>query len=303
MQSRYLDSTVVGAVPTFGGISGMDRMANGTYVFLSTDVGRYGPARFFTGTVPFNSAVGFLGQPSITGGGTVLGPGILPMLPGSAQFEGIRRLSSGYVVASCGAHEFVRVIGDLGNQVRDLPLPRAYVPAAKTGLSGQLGLTGVAVAAGDRISTLTAGGLKQDPPHSARLLTWAGRGTSEYVYRTDGDKVAADVLSVNNTDYLVLERGRGRVTRIYWTTTRGAQPVTGAMKLRGTETAMPKRLIFSTDPLVDLPTGNMSGLSWGNWLADLPWLNYRSRVLFIVSNNAFAGPTRIHAIEIRFPKH
>lgn len=303
VNSRFLDSTVINAVPTFGGISGMDRTGNGTYVFLSTDVGRFGPARFFTGTVPFNSAVGFLGQPSITGGGTVLRPGVLPMLPGSAQFEGIRRLSSGYVVVSGGAHQFVQTIGDLGNQIRDLPLPPAYRPSAKSGLVGQRGLTGVAVAPGDRISVLTAGGLEQDPPNAARLLTWAGRGTSEFVYRTDPDKVAADVLTVNNTDYLVLERGRGRVTRIYWTTTRGAQPVTGVARLNGRERAMPKRQIFTTDPLVALDTGNMSGLSWGNWLPDRPWLAYRSRVLFVVANNAFAGPTRIHALEIRFPKN
>lgn len=301
---RYVDTTDIAGVPTFGGISGMDATGDNGYVMISTDVGRFGPARFYHVTVPFISSIssaGFAGGPSINGGGTVFGPGLMPMAPGSAQFEGIRRLSSGYVVVSGGDHEFVRVIGDMGNDVRDLPLPAAYRTTPKTGLAGQRGLTGVAVF-GDRISVITAGGLKQDPAHAARLLTWAGRGTSEYVYRTDGDEVAADVLAINSTDYLVLERGAGRITRIYWTTTRGAQPVTGKARLSGSETPMPKKLIFSTEPLVNLAAGNMAGMSWGNWYPDRPWLTYRARALFIVTNNGFAGPTRIHALEVRFPK-
>ncbi|MFW0783085.1 esterase-like activity of phytase family protein [Gordonia sp. CPCC 206044] len=301
--SRYVDSTVVGnGVPTFGGISGMDRIGNGQYVMISTDVGRFGPARTYGARIGFVSSNGFSGPAGINALGTVFGQANLPILPGGAQFEGIRRLGGGYVVASGGVQQFVRVVGPIGNHVRDLALPAAYRVTPKTGLNGQRGLTGVAVGPGDRISAITAAGLRQDPRTSARLITWAGRGTSEYVYRTDRDKVAADVLSVNNTDFLVLERGQGRVTRIYWTTTRGAQSVTGKQRLGGGEKAMPKREIFSTAPLPRLAAGNMSGLAWGNWVPDRPWLTYRARTLFVVTNNAFSGPTRVHALEVRFPK-
>ncbi|AZG46360.1 esterase-like activity of phytase family protein [Gordonia insulae] len=298
----YRDSSVINGVPTFGAISGIDRTDNGDYALISTDVGRQGPARVYTAKIPFMSTTGFLGAGSVNGGGPILGPYNLPPLPGQAQFEGIRRIGADYVVASGGANQFVRQIGKFGNYIRDLGLPSAYRPTAKTGLNGQRGFTGVAVGPGGRISAITAGGLKQDPATSARLLTWAGRGTSEHVYRTDGDKVAADVLSVNNTDFLVLERGKGRIGRVYWTTTRGAQSVTGAQRLTGREKAMPKKLIFSTAPLPRLDTGNMSGLGWGNWIPDRPWLTYRARTLFIVSNNAFAGPTRVHALEVHLPK-
>lgn len=301
--SFYRDSTTISGLPSFGGISGIDRTGNGTYALISTDVGRFGPARYYNATIPFSSTTGVASQGRITGGGTILGPGNLPILPGGAQFEGLRRLGGGYVVAGGGNQQFVRVVGGLGNHLRDLPLPAAYRSSAKSGLNGQRGLTGVAVAPGDRVSAITAGGLKQDPRSSARLLTWAGRGTSEHVYRTDGDKVAADVLAVNNTDYLVLERGKGRTARIYWTTTRGAQSVTGKQKLSGREAAMPKKSIFSTEPLTGLVAGNMSGLAWGNWFPDHPWMTYRARALYIVTNDAFSGPTRVHVLEVRLPKH
>ncbi len=327
--SFYTDSTTIGRlIPTFGAISGIDRTGSGQYVLVSTDVGRLGPARFYTATIPYNSVTGFAGGPAadsgspfvgfgssnietgssmlagpaVAGGGTILGPGNLPMLPGAAQFEGIRAVGNDYVVASGGANQFVRVLGRNGSYLRDLPLPSAYRVTSKTGLNGQLGLTGVAVGPGDRISAITAGGLKQDPRTSARLITWAGRGTSEYVYRTDRDKVAADVLSVNNTDFLVLERGKGRVTRIYWTTTRGAQPVSGKKKLAGTEKVMLKRPVFSTAPLHDLNAGNMSGLAWGDWIPGSRGQKYRARTLFVVTNDVFAGPTRIHSLEVQFPK-
>ena len=297
----YRDSTIIGAVPTFGAISGLDRTGNGTYVLISTDVGRQGPARTYNATIPFTSNLGFTGGGRVTGGGTVFAPYNLPILPGGAQFEGIRRLGDGYVVASGGANPFVRVTGPIGNHVRDLPLPSAYRVSGKSGLNGQRGFTGVAVSPGDRVSAITAGGLKQDARTSARLITWAGRGTSEYVYRTDGDKVAADVLAVNNTDYLVLERGNGRAARIYWTTTRGATPVTGKKELSGREKSMPKKRIFSTAPLTRLAAGNMSGLAWGNWLPATPSKGYRSRILYIVTNDMFAGPTRVHGLEVHLP--
>ncbi|MEE4022209.1 esterase-like activity of phytase family protein [Gordonia sp. PKS22-38] len=298
----YRDSTIVGAVPTFGGISGLDRTGNGTYVLISTDVGRFGPARTYNAHIPFLSSEGFTAGGRITGAGTVFGPNNLPILPGGAQFEGIRRVGDGFVVAGGGNHQFVRLTGPIGNHVRDLPLPAAYRVTPKSGLNGQRGLTGVAVAPGDRISAITAGGLKQDRSNSARLITWAGRGTSEHVYRTDRGNVAADVIAVNNTDYLVLERGNGRAARIYWTTTSGATPVGGKQKLSGRETPMRKKQIFSTAPLPRLVAGNMSGLAWGNWLPERSSDQYRARVLYVVTNDMFAGPTRVHGLEVHLPK-
>ncbi|GAA1482039.1 hypothetical protein GCM10009624_24790 [Gordonia sinesedis] len=299
--ARYVDTATVPWVPTFGGISGIDRTGNGTYTMISTDVGRAGPGRFYTARIGYSPTAGAVATPAITGGGPILGPGNLPPLPGSAQFEGIRKFGGGYVVAGGGANQFVRVLGGFGTYTRDLGLPAAWRPSRTSGLAGQRGLTGVAVAPSGKISAITAGGLRQDAPKSARLISF-GRPNTEYVYRTDADKVAADVLAVNDTDFLVLERGPGRVTRIYWTTTRGADQVGGRAKLSGREKAMSKTQIFSTAPLPRLTTGNMSGIAWGNWLPDRPWLTTRGRALFVVTNDAFAGPTRVHALEVQFPK-
>lgn len=302
--ARYTDTGFVNGVPTFGAISGIDRIGANRFAMISTDVGRGGPARFFTSQFNYTSGVaGFTSNPGVDGGGVLLGPGNIPPLPGSAQYEGIRATSSGYVVVSGGDHQFVRLQGSgpVATFTRDLGLPAAWRPAKKSGLAGQRGLTGVAVGPRGQISVITAGGLRQDPATSARLLTF-GKTNSEFVYRTDPQKSVADVLAVNNTDFLVLERGKGRSTAIYWATTRGADQVGGRATLSGAEKAMPKRSIFTTDATPRLATGNMSSMAWGNWQPDLPWQDYRVRTLFVVTNNAFAGPTRVHSFEVQLPR-
>ena len=65
---------------------------------------------------------------------------------------------------------------------------------------------------------------------------------------------------------------------------------------------MPKQSIFNTDGTPRLATGNMSAMAWGNWQPDLPWQNFRTRTLFVVTNNAFAGPTRVHSFEVQLPR-
>ncbi|GAC67213.1 esterase-like activity of phytase family protein [Gordonia soli] len=303
--ARYLNSVDVTPLipaPLFGAISGIDSVGGGNYSLISTDVGRMGPARYYTARVPVDQGGQISGAPFFNGGGTVLGPGNIPVLPGGAQFEGIRKLGADYVVVSGGANQFVRVIGALGTFQRDLPLPRAYQAGRTTGLNGQRGLTGVAVGPRGQVSVLTAGGLKQDPGRSARLLTFGKRGTTEFVYRTDADKVAANVIAVNSTDYLVVERGKGRITRIYWTSTRGATNVAGKAKLSGAETPMIKKSVFSSAPVPRLAIGNVSGMAWGPWLPDTPWAKTRSRSLMLVTNDGFNGPTRLHALEFVTPK-
>ena len=302
--ARYTDTAYINGVPTFGAISGIDRIGANRFAMISTDVGRGGPARFFTSQFSYTSGVaGFTSNPGIDGGGVLLGPGNIPPLPGSAQYEGIRSTSGGYVVVSGGDHQFVRLqsAGPVGTYIRDLGLPAAWRPSKKSGLAGQRGLTGVAVGPRGQISVITAGGLRQDPATSARLLTF-GKTNSEFVYRTDPGKSAADVIAVNNTDFLVLERGKGRSTAIYWATTRGADQVGGRANLSGAEKAVPKQSIFNTDGTPRLATGNMSAMAWGNWQPDLPWQNFRTRTLFVVTNNAFAGPTRVHSFEVQLPR-
>ncbi|SDU74385.1 esterase-like activity of phytase family protein [Gordonia westfalica] len=299
VSAYYTDTTTLGDfVPQFNRITGLDRTGNGQYTLIAEDVL---PARFYTARIGYSSeTASFVGRPGVNGAGTVLGPWFLPLLPGGAQFEGIRKSNGGYTVVSGGNNQFVRQIGSLGQFVRDLPLPAAWRPTSKSGVAGQRGLTGLAVGPTGQVSVLTAGGLKQDGRTSARLLTF-GKADREFVYRTDANKVAADVLAVNATDFLVLERGAGKLTNIFWTTTRGADSVTGKKKLSGKEKAMTKRRIFSTTGTPRLVTGDMSGLAWGNWHPDAPYAKTRSRTLLIVSQNA-GSPTRIHSFEVQLPK-
>ena len=85
--ARYTDTAYVSGVPTFGAISGIDRIGANRFAMISTDVGRGGPARFFTSQFSYTSgAAGFTSNPGIDGGGVLLGPGNIPPLPGSAQY-------------------------------------------------------------------------------------------------------------------------------------------------------------------------------------------------------------------------
>ncbi|WP_439030490.1 esterase-like activity of phytase family protein [Gordonia terrae] len=295
----FTDSTTIGdGLPTVNRIAGLDRTGNGSYVMISEDVL---PARFFTANIGYTSVTAaFTGRPRINGGGTVLGPWFLPMLPGQAQFEGIRKTGGGYTVVSGGNHQFIRQIGPIGQVLRDLPLPGHWRPASKSGVVGRRGLTGLAVGPQGQISVLTAGGLRQDAARSARLLTF-GKTNREFVYRPDANKVAADVLAINSTDFLVLERGPGTLANIFWTTTRGATSVTNKKKLSGREKSMTKRRIFSTTATPHLLTGNISGLAWGNWHPEDPFAKNRTRTLIAVSENV-GSPNRLHSFEVQLPK-
>ncbi|MDL9935152.1 esterase-like activity of phytase family protein [Gordonia sp. ABSL1-1] len=301
----YLNSIDVPAVTPapfrFGGFTGLDAIGGGRYVAISGDLGLAGPGRFFTASIPFAQSL-LNGLPKLVGANPILGPGFMMTPPGSARFEGIRKTSRGYVVVSGGDRPFVREISGAGAMIGERPLPRAYLPGRNSGLDPQRSLAGVAVGPTGRISVLTAGGLRQDPRTSARLLSFGPRGTSEFVYRTDGDKRAADVLAINTTDFLVLERGAGRITRIYWTTTRGAQQISGKQRVEKDVRAMPKRQIFSTAPIPRLAAGDISGLAWGPWAPSNPFEAYRARTLVMITDNSHGGPTKLHALEIRFPR-
>lgn len=296
----YMSTTVVGAgVPTFGGISGIDRIGSGNYALIAADPA---PARFFTTQVGFSArSTNFSGW-GLTGGGTVFGPGNVPVLPGGAHFTGIRQLGGNYVVTSRGPQQFIRVIGGIGNHIRDLPLPGPYRPTRTTGLTPDRGFGGVAVGPQGQISAITKGGLRQNSSTAARLLVYpnarsGAAGARDYLYRTDGDKKVADVIAINSTDYLVLERGPGRSTAIYWTTIGGADTIGG--ELTPQQRPLVKRPVFSSSNVPRLNTGNMSGMAWGNWLPDRARQDYRARTLYVVTADT---PTRLHALEVRFPR-
>lgn len=306
----------------FGGISGIDGDGRGNYSVITDDTGANGPTRYYDVSVPLNRDGMSVGAPALVGGGVVLGPNNIPMLPGSGyEFEAIRHYGDSLIVASDGPEPFIRMVSAPGLHQRDFALPAAYVPKKGSGLRGHLGLESLAVSEGGLISTITENSLAQDGPRpslaagtSSRLLQLRGNGSvsGEFVYRTDplapgssgrAFKGVSEVLAVNKTDFLVLERGYDPARnsydiKVFWTTTNGADRVTGKAALAGSEKAMPKHLVYNLSSLTNLRPGNVEGLAWG------PRLSNNRRALLAVSDNGFnspAVPNKLHVMAVQFP--
>ncbi|MBT0567485.1 esterase-like activity of phytase family protein [Williamsia sp. CHRR-6] len=324
VSARYTATMVVpdGIIPTplrFGGISGIDNVGGGNYVAVSDDKGDYGPARFYRFGLPITPQGTFASAiPAFNGGGTVLSSGNLPLLPGQMDLEGIRRIGGDLIVSSEGARPFIRQITPLGLYVREIGLPRAFTPGPRHGLDSNRGLEGLSVTPGGSVVAMTEWALKQDgggPTTAAgtrsRLLITGAKGTSQYVYRTDPlspraskgtDNGVSEVLAVNATEFLVLERGYDPATRrnsvkIYIATTRGATNVNGVDTLSGRETPMAKRLVFDFAPLMLLRPDNVEGMTFG------PMLEGKRRSLVLISDDNFNNPaqhTKIHLLALRF---
>ncbi|GAA2061678.1 esterase-like activity of phytase family protein [Williamsia deligens] len=322
LPARYISTLTVpdNFVPApfrWGGISGLDAVGGGNYVGVSDDPGRFGPARYFQFRLPIAGNGMFTGPtPILTGGGTVLGPRNIPLLPGQMDMEGIRRLGGNYVVSSEGARPWIRVVTPLGLYVRDLRIPSAYIPGPNRGMGVNDGFEGLAVIPGGTVAAMTERSLAQDggdPTLAAgtrsRLAVFGPKGTSEYVYRTDplakgassrASKGVSEILAVNGTDFYVLERGYDPATnrndiKVFLATTRGATQVGGRFKLSGSETVMPKRLVYDFGMLPLLRPDNVEGMAWGPRLAD------GRRSLVLVSDDNFATPgqkTKFHVLAL-----
>ncbi|MCX6471314.1 MAG: esterase-like activity of phytase family protein [Corynebacteriales bacterium] len=323
--ARYVDTMTVpdNFIPfpaRFGGLSGIDNIGGGNYVAVSDDKVQYGATRYYQFGLPITPDGMFASTtPQINGGGTILGPGNVPILPGGADLEGIRKLGGNYVVSSEGARPFVRVITPPGLYVRDLPIPRAYLPGRSSGLAVNDGFEGLAVTPGGSIALMTEQALRQDGPAPtkaagtrSRLLVYGARGcTNEYVYRTDplarnasnrASKGVSEILAVNATDFLVLERGFDPATgrndiKVYFSTTRGATSVTGVNRLSGRETVMPKTLVYDFASLPLLRPDNVEGMAFG------PRLSGNRRALILISDDNFNNPTqhtKLHLLALRF---
>lgn len=320
LQTTTLPFDWIPAPARVGGISGIDGDGRGNYTLITDDAGSNGPARYFTVGLPFNRDGILASGPALTGGGVAaLGPGNIPMLPGSGYaFEAVRNYGGSLLLASDGPDPFLRLIGPPGVYQRDIGLPAAYRPKAGSGLRRGLGLESLAVSDGGLITTITENSLVQDGPRptlgggtNSRLLQLRGNGSvnREAVYRTDplapgssgrAYKGVSEVLAINKTDFLVVERGYDPArnfydVKIFWTSVNGADSVTGKAKLSGSETPMPKKLIYNLSNLSNLRPGNVEGLAWGPRLSD------NRRVLTAVSNNGFNGPTKLHVLAVQFP--
>ncbi len=214
---------------------------------------------------------------------------------------------------------FVRAATAAGTVVEDYPLPPAYLPVAGpdgaqvAGVRNNLSLEGLTISAdGTRIVALTENALTQNGPITgtdsaspARVLFLdlnSGEPIDEFVYSVDAiggpypdvtdatgytqkaDRGASEILAVSDTDYIVVERGlipgRGNTVQLFRATTAGATSIRGKDRIDGTETPMPKTLLFDF-ATVGINPDNVEGITWG------PTLRDGSRTLLLCSDDNF----------------
>lgn len=317
---RYVSTTEVPTASTVrgvpvGGLSGITYDAHRRQLLaISDDRGERGPARFYTFPVAVALRPGTPFQPQQT---DLVGLG-----KDQSDTESLRLLPSGNLLVSSeadapsdgspAAAAFVRQYTRSGRPVRSLALPPEFRADFRShGFRDNLGFEGMDVRAGT-VSLLAESALAQDGPIAttahgadARLLVRRPDGaTTEFVYRTDpvpvgtsGDNGNAELLALNATDYLVIERGYDPTTarnhvRLYWTTTLGALPIgsipgTGHGALLGPVLPMPKRLVFDFADVAGLTNpDNVEGITFGPRLAD------GARSLILVSDNNFSARQR-----------
>jgi 2',3'-cyclic-nucleotide 2'-phosphodiesterase (5'-nucleotidase family) len=236
--------------------------------------------------------------------------------------------------SSAGQPAFVREAAASGQYVRELPLPKAYAPVRSAsgtltaGVRNNQALEGLTLSPDGRtVTTITENALVQDGPAAgltvkspSRLLLMdrqTGRSEAEHVYQVDpisdaptaplpapvgtysADRGVSEILAVNETDYLTVERsfasGVGFSIRLYWTSTIGATDVNGKDALSGTERPMPKKLLYDfTTSGTD--ADNVEGITWGPRLPD----GSRSLVLVADDNFGFNGSvTKFHLLSVR----
>ncbi|WP_327343169.1 esterase-like activity of phytase family protein [Streptomyces europaeiscabiei] len=236
--------------------------------------------------------------------------------------------------SASGQPAFVRETSASGGYVRQLPLPKAYAPVRSesgtltAGVRNNQALEGLTLSPDGREAvTITENALVQDGPAAgltakspSRLLVMdrrTGRAQAEHVYEVDpisaaptaplpapvgtysADRGVSEILAVNHTDYLTVERsfasGVGFAIRLYWTTTRGATDINGRPALTGSEKPMPKKLLYDFT-LSGTDADNVEGITWGPTLPD----GSRTLVLVADDNFGFNGSvTKFHLLSVR----
>lgn len=330
------DGTAPFDVP-FGGISGLDYDAeSGRFLATSDDRSEKGPARFYELELPVDDA-GKLGALAVTGM-TVYTQDGTPFPAKGVDPESIRHVpgSTDVLVSSEGDASkvlapFVSRFEADGSFVRDYPIPAAYIPNVEgsNGVRNNLAFEGLTYSVdGARITALTESALVQDGPTASvdegsrsRAVVFdaeSGVVDAEYVFETDptggpypdvvdptgytlkADRGATEILALDDTDYLVLERGlipgRGNTVQVYRASTTGATDVAGKAALDGSETPMTKTLLFDFEVTGENPD-NVEGISWGPSLPD----GTRTLMLSADDNfNAAGGQhTRFHLLAVK----
>jgi len=271
------------------------------------------------GLVPLLRADGTVYPSSATAGQDTVEPEAIRYDPTTKD---VFWVNEGVHTSSLSVPPSVRESTTDGHLVKQFPLAKQVAsPTATSGIRDGEGLTGITVAANGVVSYSTlAGPLLQDGPEptattgaftrilgQSRALGWPV--LSEYAYPLDklpladangnGTNQVADILTVDATHYLVLERGtapgQGNSVRLYEIDTSSAFNVVSFASLNGaTFTPVTKTLLLDFASLsLSCGVANFSGLAWG------PTLSNGDRSLVLVSDNGFDPntPTRVLALD------
>lgn len=301
----------------FGGLSGMayDERRNVFYT-LSDDQAN---VRFYTLRIGVSSGAPSVQILAVT---TLRDASGQPFAAGTVDPEGLAYTKDDTLVvtsegfANTLVAPWVREFGLDGRQLRALPLPSAFLPAAggTRGVRQNLGFESAATAPNGRfLFTGTEGALVQDGPPAtlaagspARLLRYnlqTGTLDRQYLYLTDpiaeppvpstqfAVSGLVELLPLNNQFLLSMERsfsvgapGTGNKIKLYSVALPGADDVNGfdsLATLLGGLRAAEKSLLLNLDVL-GLPLDNVEGMAFGPNLPD------GRRSLVLVSDNNFA---------------
>jgi hypothetical protein len=271
------------------------------------------------GIVPLLRADGTPYPPSATAGQDTVEPESIRFDP---QTGHVFWVNEGVNNSSLSLSPSAREATTDGHFVREFPhASQTNNGSATSGIRDGAGLTGITISANGFIAYSTlAGPLLQDGPNPTATtgaftrILGQGRGLgfpvlAEYAYPLDklpltdangnGTNQVADILTVDATHFLVLERGtapgKGNSVRLYEIDISTAHNVVSFPTLNGASfTPVTKTLLLNFDSL-NLPCGvaNFSGMTFG------PTLSNGDRSLVLVSDNGFDSntSTRILALD------
>ncbi len=312
-----------------GGLSGLDCVKNTGFCFaISDDLSVHGAARFYTLWIDLSDGRLEDGDVRFLDVTTLLDEDGEPFAKHTVDPEAIRfDAGSGTLYWSSegrvdeGVDPFVRQMRVDGSFLRELPLPKKFLPdgVGARGIRQTLGPESLSLLAEEAgVVTAMENALVQDGPATAlahgslaRTLRFDARGAAglETVYLSDPvtrDSVppgrfttagVVEILAVDRQRDLVLERsfarGAGFAVKIYLADLGSGQDVSGVESLRGIDVEpVEKHLLLDLSEL-GIELGNLEGLSFGPVLAD------GSRSVVLVSDDNFRKRQRTQFLAFR----
>ena len=303
-----------------GGLSGIERGADGTWYLISDDRSARAPARFYTATIDITP-----GSDAAAGSVAVRFTGVVQLRDrsgvayarGAVDPEGIRYdPAEGTLWWSSEGDEAQMIDPSVREMLRDgsfrreIPMPASLRMDTSRAIGPRANgvFEGIALGADRReIIVSLEEALKQDGPGVTREATGpvritffdreSGRMTRQIAYAPEHapqsaiDTVVAgngvvEVLALDTDRLLVLERaytpGLGNTVRLFESDIAGAPDVAELASLAGGSYAARKRLVVDFAELGLARIDNIEGMSWGPALPD------GRRTLVFVSDDNFS---------------